>query len=210
MYNCFQIDSIPCHHALAVIGERGDQPYNYCSQYYKKDSYFTTYIGCVILVDDFTQRKDGNYRAHDEIYLPKSKRQPCRPKCTRRRTRAEYLKATICRRCGGRGHNRRTCKQLLPICQLGKNKRGLSWYSNYWCGVTLGFIWTVRLHDITFVGTCTFWKINTSSRSNKRFSLWMDTCMFWLIEYENFIILDALIFWHCSIIFFGLIFSYQL
>lgn len=121
--NRFQIDGVPCQHGLAVIGERGEQPYHYCSKYHTRDSYMACYAGFIVLLGEHAQWKLDKYLHCGDILLPRSNRQPRRPRKARRRTRFELINPTKCGRCGSAGHNRRTCKQPKPLSYLGKRKR---------------------------------------------------------------------------------------
>lgn len=120
--NRFQVDGIPCQHGLAVIGERGEQPYNYCSRYHTENSYVGCYAGIIVPLGDCALWKVNNYRCHGEILPLRSKRQPSRPKKSRRKIRVELSNPTRCGRCDGLGHNRRTSKQPKPLSHLGKRK----------------------------------------------------------------------------------------
>ncbi|CAI9765829.1 unnamed protein product [Fraxinus pennsylvanica] len=60
----------------------------------------------------------------NDILPPNSKRPAGRPKNSRRRTRLESINPVMCGRCRGKGHNKRTCNQPLPLCHVRKRKRG--------------------------------------------------------------------------------------
>ncbi|XP_060960939.1 uncharacterized protein LOC115723662 [Cannabis sativa] len=52
--NQFQIDELPCAHALAVIKEMNLNVYNYCSNYYTTRTWLETYSGSTYLVHNHT------------------------------------------------------------------------------------------------------------------------------------------------------------
>ncbi|KAM6569939.1 hypothetical protein CsatB_017924 [Cannabis sativa] len=45
--NRFQIDEMPCGHAVTVMREMNMDPYTYCSDYYTKKNWLATYSGTV-------------------------------------------------------------------------------------------------------------------------------------------------------------------
>lgn len=121
--NHFQVDGIPCPYALEVIGEKGDLPYNCCSQYNTKVAYVDTYA-CDIVPLGYREHwsRVGDV-SHDHNLPPNSKRPAGQPRNSRRRIRLETINLTMCGRCGGKGHNKRSCKQPLPMCGVRKRKR---------------------------------------------------------------------------------------
>ncbi|XP_050207758.1 uncharacterized protein LOC126657158 [Mercurialis annua] len=47
----FEIDELPCQHALAILNEMNLDPYQYCSKYYTKESMLATYDETVFPID---------------------------------------------------------------------------------------------------------------------------------------------------------------
>lgn len=83
-YKHFQVDGIPCPHALAAIGEKGDSPYNCCSQYNTKVAYVDTYTGDIVPLGCREHWSRVGDVSHDHILPPNSKRPTGRPRNSRR------------------------------------------------------------------------------------------------------------------------------
>ncbi|GMN67803.1 hypothetical protein TIFTF001_036863 [Ficus carica] len=79
----FQVDQIPCPHAMAVCNHRRINPYNYCSNYYTKDYLYACYAHVVHPIGS----AEG-WDVSEEIRLqivnpPTTKRGPGRPRVRR-------------------------------------------------------------------------------------------------------------------------------
>ncbi|WCJ32828.1 hypothetical protein M5689_014228 [Euphorbia peplus] len=110
--NRFQVDEIPCEHASAVIHKKHLDPYEFCSGYYTKESMLNTYEGTVFPVPK-QDTWEVPAEVKDRIVLPPS----CRIRSGRPRKRIvksvwESKSQNSCSRCGNKGHNRKTCKNI--------------------------------------------------------------------------------------------------
>ncbi|XP_009773353.1 uncharacterized protein [Nicotiana sylvestris] len=110
----FQLDELPCVHALAALWHRNETYENYCSPYYTKESLLHTYE---IPVNPLPDESKWNVSQHisDEVVNPPTgeKRQPGRPQKERYKTYDELKSKKYkvsCGNCGGEGHNKRACK----------------------------------------------------------------------------------------------------
>ncbi|XP_075092412.1 uncharacterized protein LOC142172646 [Nicotiana tabacum] len=110
----FQLDELPCAHALAALRHRNETYENYCSPYYTRKSLLLTYEMPVNPLPD-----EGKWEVPqhilDEVVKPPAgdKRQPGRPRKERYKTFDEIKSKKYkvsCGNCGGEGHNKRTCK----------------------------------------------------------------------------------------------------
>ncbi|XP_016469178.2 uncharacterized protein LOC107791607 [Nicotiana tabacum] len=110
----FQLDELPCAHALAALRHRNETYENYCSPYYTRKSLLLTYEMPVNPLPD-----EGKWEVPqhilDEVVKPPAgdKRQPERPHKERYKTFDEIKSKKYkvsCGNCGGEGHNKRTCK----------------------------------------------------------------------------------------------------
>ncbi|XP_075080608.1 uncharacterized protein LOC142166089 [Nicotiana tabacum] len=110
----FQLDELPCAHALAALRHRNETYENYCSPYYTRKSLLLTYEMPVNPLPD-----EGKWEVPqhilDEVVKPPAgdKRQPGRPHKERYKTFDEIKSKKYkvsCGNCGGEGHNKRTCK----------------------------------------------------------------------------------------------------
>ncbi|XP_075076643.1 uncharacterized protein LOC142163272 [Nicotiana tabacum] len=76
----FQLDELPCAHALAVLRHKNETYENYCSPYYTRESLLSTYE---IPVNPLPDESKWNVPQHitDEVVNPPTgeKRQPGRP-----------------------------------------------------------------------------------------------------------------------------------
>nr|XP_016442940.1 PREDICTED: uncharacterized protein LOC107768335 [Nicotiana tabacum] len=110
----FQLDELPCAHALAALRHRNETYENYCSPYYTRKSLLLTYEMPVNPLPD-----EGKWEMPqhilDEVVKPPAgdKRQPGRPHKERYKTFDEIKSKKYkvsCGNCGGEGHDKRTCK----------------------------------------------------------------------------------------------------
>ncbi|XP_009590359.1 uncharacterized protein [Nicotiana tomentosiformis] len=75
----FQLDELPCAHALAALRHKNESYENYCSPYYMRKSLLHTYK---IPVDPLPDESKWNVPQHitEEVVMPPTgKRQPTRP-----------------------------------------------------------------------------------------------------------------------------------
>ncbi|XP_075099243.1 uncharacterized protein LOC142176078 [Nicotiana tabacum] len=113
-YGQFQLDELPCAHALAALRHRNEIYENYCSPYYTRKSLLLTYEMPVNPLPD-EGKWDVPQHILDEVVKPPAgdKRQPGRPHKERYKTFDEIKSKKYkvsCGNCGGEGHNKRTCK----------------------------------------------------------------------------------------------------
>ncbi|KAK1354917.1 hypothetical protein POM88_048173 [Heracleum sosnowskyi] len=110
----FQMDQIPCAHAIAVFQKSNLDPYDYCSPYYTKETMVAAYKENVYPVGN----KD-NWQVPENlksliVYPPEGRIRVDRPKKRRCKTHWErnrkILKLIQCSKCKQNGHNKRTCK----------------------------------------------------------------------------------------------------
>ncbi|XP_070014667.1 uncharacterized protein [Nicotiana sylvestris] len=110
----FQLDELPCAHALAALRHRNETYENYCSPYYTRKSLLLTYEMPVNPLPD-----EGKWEVPqhilDGVVKPQAgdKRQSGRPHKERYKTFDEIKSKKYkvsCGNCGGEGHNKRTCK----------------------------------------------------------------------------------------------------
>ncbi|XP_070015046.1 uncharacterized protein [Nicotiana sylvestris] len=110
----FQLDELPCAHALAALRHRNETYENYCSPYYTRKSLLLTYEMPVNPLPD-EGKWDVPQHILDEVVKPPAgdKRQPGRPHKEIYKTFDEIKSKKYkmsCGNCGGEGHNKRTCK----------------------------------------------------------------------------------------------------
>nr|XP_016500450.1 PREDICTED: uncharacterized protein LOC107818888 [Nicotiana tabacum] len=111
----FQLDELPCGHALAVLRSRNLRSDEYCSAYYTRANLLKIYE---IPVDPLPDESEWNipFDIAEEEVLPRTgKRAPGRPHKPRYKTfnevRAKKYKV-LCSNCGRLGHNKKTCRNV--------------------------------------------------------------------------------------------------
>nr|XP_009781648.1 PREDICTED: uncharacterized protein LOC104230514 [Nicotiana sylvestris] len=110
----FQLDELPCAHALAALRHRNETYENYGSPYYTRKSLLLTYEMPVNPLPD-ESKWDVPQHILDEVVKPhaRDKRRPGKPHKERYKTFDEIKSKKYkvsCGNCGGEGHNKRTCK----------------------------------------------------------------------------------------------------
>ncbi|XP_060182495.1 uncharacterized protein LOC132612189 [Lycium barbarum] len=111
----FQLDEIPCGHAMDAIVYRHQHGAEYTSAYYSNKNFLDTYaIPVVPLPCESTW--DIPRHVKEEIVLPPDgKRPPGRPATKRMKPfhEGKFKKSTVtCSRCGTKGHNKKTCSNI--------------------------------------------------------------------------------------------------
>ncbi|XP_047307427.1 uncharacterized protein LOC124910759 [Impatiens glandulifera] len=111
----FDLSGLPYKHALATARSRKTIPYEYCSRF------FTTEAWCMEYVDTcYSVCNEGSWDIPENIKKRVCLKPPVKVKkgritTKRRRSQCEPRKEQRrCNSCGGRGHNRATCKTMMP------------------------------------------------------------------------------------------------
>nr|XP_016479276.1 PREDICTED: uncharacterized protein LOC107800598 [Nicotiana tabacum] len=111
--NCleFQLDKLPCPHAIDVINKRYLQKSDYCSKWYSRETWFKTYEGHVNTVADqnawdIPQNIESEITKPPDVEILQGRRQKKRHIPA---TESVPLKSTKCSRYKQIGHNRTTC-----------------------------------------------------------------------------------------------------
>nr|XP_016508707.1 PREDICTED: uncharacterized protein LOC107826254 [Nicotiana tabacum] len=109
----FQLDELPCPHALAALRHRDESYENNCSTYYTRESLLKTYETPVDPLPDESKWNVPQYVAEEVVKPPTWKRQPGRPQKQRYKpfdkVKAKKYKVS-CENCGLEGHNKRSYK----------------------------------------------------------------------------------------------------
>ncbi|XP_022891856.1 uncharacterized protein LOC111406707 [Olea europaea var. sylvestris] len=118
----FQVDQLPCPHALAVFASMKMDPYEYCYYYYTSEAFRNTYQETIFPVGNPAEWIVPN-DVHDIVVIAPNQKRSCR-RPTEKIFRPEYEEniTVKCGRCGESDHNRRTCSSLVPLSQSNKNK----------------------------------------------------------------------------------------
>ncbi|XP_069153707.1 uncharacterized protein [Solanum lycopersicum] len=108
----FNLDEIPCSHAIAVLKKKNVTDMNpYCSDYYKPDALAKTYEIPMVPMPDKKDWSDPKHVVAETVYPPRYRRSSGRPRKRRRKNADEKISVNTncCGQCGQEGHNRRTC-----------------------------------------------------------------------------------------------------
>ncbi|XP_019262296.1 PREDICTED: uncharacterized protein LOC109240126 [Nicotiana attenuata] len=107
----FQLDDIPCPHAMAVIQKFHMDLYKYCSDYYSIEYLLKTYEIPVNPLPDETTWQIPEHVSSQVVLPPKGKIKPGRPK--KKKGIGGWEGNTVtCALCGRKGHYWRTCRNI--------------------------------------------------------------------------------------------------
>ncbi|KAI9165962.1 hypothetical protein LWI28_023755 [Acer negundo] len=107
--NKFQMDFLPCSHALAAARERNLDFTSLCADYYKRETLIDAYSVPIMPVGHPSSWVVPSDIAARVVLNPKTKRQSGRPMEGRHVSSSERTTTQSCRRCGQSGHNSRRC-----------------------------------------------------------------------------------------------------
>ncbi|XP_060206278.1 uncharacterized protein LOC132633916 [Lycium barbarum] len=111
----FQLDEIPCGHALAAIMYRHQHGEDYCSAYYSNKNFKDKYAIPVEPLPCESTWEIPFDVLEQIVLLPDSKRPPGRPSLKRMKPfyEVKFKRAKMtCSKCGIEGHNKKTCSNL--------------------------------------------------------------------------------------------------
>lgn len=120
----FQLEGLPCVHALAAIQDVGENSENYVSSFFKKGSFMKTYRH---LINPLSGEEQWSHVQKEPLLPPPIRRMPGRPKKKRVRDTTEtnivqgnhrlLKRGTIvtCGICKKEGHNKRTCEKKVLL-----------------------------------------------------------------------------------------------
>ncbi|CAH9091170.1 unnamed protein product [Cuscuta epithymum] len=113
----FELDGFLCVHSVAAIRSRpGLSCYDYISEFYTAHHWAQTYCGIIHPIGS----PDGwmvPSHVSQIICKPPSceSRPPGRPKKRRIPSTGEHVRKQTCTRCHMAGHNRKTCRNPIPL-----------------------------------------------------------------------------------------------
>ncbi|XP_024039334.1 uncharacterized protein LOC112097969 [Citrus clementina] len=111
----FQLEQLPCVHAVAVCRHRDFSIYDYCSHYYSSDAWVLAYSETIYPVGPQEGWDVSGDVCAREVHPPLEKRSSGRPKNNRIPSRGEEKVPRKCSRCGGRGYNRLKCMTPMSL-----------------------------------------------------------------------------------------------
>lgn len=121
----FQVDGMPCPHAIAAIRLRRNSPYHYCCSYYTTKAVQLAYAEPIEAVGSGKDWIIPDEVKNIKVLPPKTKRSIGRPRKTRILSVGEEVHHNKCGRCGQPGHNRQTCQNPISL-NSRSNTKGVS------------------------------------------------------------------------------------
>ncbi|GMN55052.1 hypothetical protein TIFTF001_024181 [Ficus carica] len=118
----WQLEGLPCCHAIAVMEWTGRSPYEYCSRYFTVESYRLTFAESIQPIPDVDKPVAVSESSSQALLVtvtpPPTKRPPGRPKMKQTESIDMIKRQLQCSKCKGLGHNKKTCKNTLPLPSL--------------------------------------------------------------------------------------------
>ncbi|GAU36822.1 hypothetical protein TSUD_320590 [Trifolium subterraneum] len=126
---------IPCRHAITAMSKRNQNPVDFVSGWYSRETYERCYNFNVSAINGQDMWPDRPEIEYEDMLPPLYKRAPGRPKKLRRRSAGEPRpgkwsrtsgdgQINRCTRCDAEGHNAKSCKSktINPAAQNRKRK----------------------------------------------------------------------------------------
>nr|GMN21517.1 hypothetical protein TIFTF001_045514 [Ficus carica] len=111
----WQSDEFPCSHAVAAIWKRKLEPADFASVYFRKSVYGETYNGVVYPLGDKLNWNVFEDLMNTDVPAPNNRSSAGRPRMERipfvRKVRTQLR----CSKCNNFGHNKRICKNRVPM-----------------------------------------------------------------------------------------------
>ncbi|XP_022893122.1 uncharacterized protein LOC111407708 [Olea europaea var. sylvestris] len=111
----FQVDQLPCPHALTVIATLKRNVYDFCSVYYTRYAYLNTYKETVFPIGNKTEWNLPEDVSNRVVLAPDQKRSSGRPTEKRKKSAYERSQVVKCGRFGESSHNRQTCRNMMSF-----------------------------------------------------------------------------------------------
>ncbi|CAL8174561.1 unnamed protein product [Prunus armeniaca] len=118
-YSCtcrkFDLEQLPCKHAIAVCRHLKLNPYSFASLYYTRATWAAAYAESIYPVPPQGTWVIPENVQNVNLLPPISKVMPGRRKTQRIPSKGEDSQERKCSRCGVKGHYRSTCKEAIPV-----------------------------------------------------------------------------------------------
>ncbi|RVW57841.1 hypothetical protein CK203_114816 [Vitis vinifera] len=111
----FDLDHIPCAHAIAACRFYNISCYTLCSKYFTTKTLLSSYPECIYPTENEIDWVVPNHIRDKVVLPPKTRRPTGRPGKVRIPSGGEGKRTSRCSRCGQYGHNRKTCKTTNPL-----------------------------------------------------------------------------------------------
>ncbi|CAL8109140.1 unnamed protein product [Prunus armeniaca] len=118
-YSCtcrkFDLEQLPCKHAIAVCRHLKLNPYSFAYSYYTRATWAAAYAESIYPVPPQGTWIIPENVQNVNLLPPISKVMPGRRKTQRIPSKGEDSRERKCSRCGVKGHYRSTCKEAIPV-----------------------------------------------------------------------------------------------
>lgn len=111
----FQLNQFICAHGVAACGTRGLSVYNFIDKFYMKEEWRAAYSGVVHAIGSTSTWGIPEDIKNRVVRPPVSKKTTGRPKSSRILSVGEEVVKQKCSRCSQPGHNRLTCRNVIPV-----------------------------------------------------------------------------------------------
>ncbi|CAL2246841.1 unnamed protein product [Prunus armeniaca] len=111
----FDLEQLPCKHAIAVCRHLKLNPDSLASSYYTRATWAAAYAKSIYPVPPQGTWVIPEHLNNIKILPPLSKVMSGRHKTRRIPSKGEDRRENKCSRCGVKGHYRNTCKQSVPV-----------------------------------------------------------------------------------------------
>ncbi|KAK6136691.1 hypothetical protein DH2020_029519 [Rehmannia glutinosa] len=111
----FQLDHLPCEHAIAVAKKRGFSIYPMCSPYYSVDYWWKAYMETIFPVPNENEWEIPDNIKEMIVLPPIVGQQGGRRRTVRIPSTGEFRSRQKCSRCQQLGHNRLNCRDQRPM-----------------------------------------------------------------------------------------------
>ncbi|XP_034202740.1 uncharacterized protein LOC117617471 [Prunus dulcis] len=111
----FDLEQLPCKHAIAVCRHLNLNPYSFASSYYTRATWAAAYAESIYPVPPKGTWVIPEHLNNVKILPSVCKVMPGRRKMQRVPSKGEDSRQKKCSRCGVKGHYRNTCKQSVPL-----------------------------------------------------------------------------------------------
>jgi len=105
----WQLSGLPCMHAVAVFNRIGRSFYDYCSKFFRIESYHLTYSETIVPIPDM----DTFDFSAGAVIPPPRPRTSDKPRRKRFNPNKTTTLIRLCGRCKQAGHNKATCEVIL-------------------------------------------------------------------------------------------------
>ncbi|CAL9031090.1 unnamed protein product [Prunus brigantina] len=111
----FDLEQLPCKHAIAVCRHLNLNPYSFASSYYTRTTWAAAYAESIYPVQPQGTWVIPENVQNVNLLPPISRVMPGRRKMKRISSKGEDSQARKCSRCGVKGHYRSTCKEAILV-----------------------------------------------------------------------------------------------